>query len=103
MKLFGRTVSLLAAVIVVLAGAPGGAQQAPPPTASSRAPASLAEAERQQKPALLNQYCITCHNQRLKTAGLSVPCSMLSRRISKAASIARQRRVQALTRRRCTV
>src|SRR6476619_3710237 len=23
-----------------------------------------------QKPALLNQYCITCHNQRLKTAGL---------------------------------
>jgi cytochrome c551/c552 len=26
--------------------------------------------EPQQKPALLNQYCITCHNQRLKTAGL---------------------------------
>src|SRR5580765_780116 len=23
-----------------------------------------------QKPALLNQYCITCHNQRLKTGGL---------------------------------
>jgi cytochrome c551/c552 len=26
--------------------------------------------EPQQKPALLNQYCVTCHNQRLKTAGL---------------------------------
>jgi len=70
MKLFGRTVSLLAAVIVVLAVAPGGAQQAPPPAASSRAATNLAEAERTQKPALLNQYCITCHNQRLKTGGL---------------------------------
>jgi mono/diheme cytochrome c family protein len=70
MKLFGRTVSLLAAVIVVLAVAPGDAQQAAAPTASAKAPASLAEAERSQKPALLNQYCITCHNQRLKTGGL---------------------------------
>src|SRR5580765_782483 len=71
MTLFGRTISLLAAVIVVLAVAPGGAQQAAPPNASGQPPpASLAETERRQKPALLNQYCITCHNQRLKTGGL---------------------------------
>src|SRR5215467_4328829 len=40
--------------IVALAVVPGSAQQAAAPP----------------KPALLNQYCITCHNQRLKTAGL---------------------------------
>jgi hypothetical protein len=44
----------LAAAIVALAVVPGGAQEAAAPT----------------KPALLNQYCVTCHNQRLKTAGL---------------------------------
>jgi len=46
--------SFLAAAVVALAVVPGQAQQAAPPT----------------KPALLNQYCVTCHNQRLKTAGL---------------------------------
>jgi hypothetical protein len=51
---FARPVSFLAAAIVTLAVMPGDAQQVPAP----------------QKPALLNQYCITCHNQRLKTAGL---------------------------------
>src|SRR5882762_5291686 len=54
MRLFGRTASCSAAAIVALAVVPGDAQQAAPP----------------QKPTLLNQYCITCHNQRLKTAGL---------------------------------
>src|SRR5689334_17305747 len=49
-----RSVSCLAAAIVALAVVPGDAQQAPAPA----------------RPALLNQYCITCHNQRLKTAGL---------------------------------
>src|SRR6478609_3279291 len=46
--------SFLAAAVLALAVVPGQAQQAAPPT----------------KPALLNQYCVTCHNQRLKTAGL---------------------------------
>src|SRR5689334_17712924 len=32
--------------------------------------ASAQAQEPQQKPALLNQYCVTCHNQRMKTAGL---------------------------------
>jgi len=44
----------LATGIVALAVVPGSAQQAAAPP----------------KPALLTQYCITCHNQRLKTAGL---------------------------------
>jgi hypothetical protein len=62
MKLFGRTVSSLTAVIIVLAVAPGDAQQAAP-----------------QKPAVLNQYCITCHNQRLKTGGLMLDAMDLER------------------------
>jgi hypothetical protein len=45
---------LLAAGIVAVAVIPGSAQQAAAPP----------------KSALLTQYCITCHNQRLKTAGL---------------------------------
>ena len=44
--------------LVIAAIVPVGAQVAAP------APAAP------QKPALLNQYCITCHNQRLKTADL---------------------------------
>ncbi len=48
-----RPVSVLAAALVALAVVHGNAQ-APPP----------------HKPTLLDQYCVTCHNQRLKTAGL---------------------------------
>jgi cytochrome c551/c552 len=54
MKHAGRVVVFLSAALVVVLAVRGGAQ----------APESA------QKPALLNQYCITCHNQRLKTAGL---------------------------------
>src|SRR5499427_1403980 len=53
MKLPGP-VSVLSFLLVALAVVPGSAQQAAAPP----------------KPALLAQYCITCHNQRLKTAGL---------------------------------
>src|SRR5215467_9797237 len=59
---FAHTVSFLAATIVALAVVPGGAQQ---PGQTGVKPGATAA-----KPALLNQYCITCHNQRLKTAGL---------------------------------
>ena len=59
---FAGTVSFLAAVIIALAVVPGGAQQ--PGHVEAKPGATTA------KPALLNQYCITCHNQRLKTAGL---------------------------------
>jgi hypothetical protein len=50
----GRLAVAGALALVVAAVAPGGAQSPAPP---------------QQQP-LLSQYCITCHNQRLKTAGL---------------------------------
>src|SRR4051812_38244351 len=52
MKPFGHLAGAASLALVVTAVVPGGAQ-APAP-----------------KPALLTQYCITCHNQRLKTAGL---------------------------------
>jgi hypothetical protein len=54
MKHFGRVAASLSCAFVVAAVVRGGAQTPEPA----------------QKPALLNQYCITCHNQRLKTAGL---------------------------------
>jgi hypothetical protein len=54
MQATGRLFALFSSILVVAAVVSGGAQ-APEPA---------------QKPALLNQYCITCHNQRLKTAGL---------------------------------
>jgi hypothetical protein len=54
MKHFGRVAAFFSSTLVVAAVLRGGAQAPEPP----------------QKPALLNQYCITCHNQRLKTAGL---------------------------------
>ena len=54
MKPFGRVATFLSSALVAAAVVRGGAQAPEPP----------------QKPALLTQYCITCHNQRLKTAGL---------------------------------
>jgi len=54
MKRFGRQAAFLSSTLIIAAVLRGGAQTQEPT----------------QKPALLNQYCITCHNQRLKTAGL---------------------------------
>ncbi|HXD72727.1 MAG TPA: DUF1592 domain-containing protein [Vicinamibacterales bacterium] len=54
MKPFGHLAAALSLALVVAAVVSGGAQ----------APAAP------QQPALLRQYCITCHNQRLKTGGL---------------------------------
>ena len=54
MKHFRRPAAFLICTLVAGAVVHGGAQTPEPP----------------QKPALLNQYCTTCHNQRLKTAGL---------------------------------
>ena len=63
MRFFGPSASFLAAVLVVVAIAPGDAQSRGG-QADGKAVATA------PKPALLNQYCMTCHNQRLKTAGL---------------------------------
>jgi hypothetical protein len=54
MTRFGRAATFLSSTFVAAAVAGGGAQSPEPP----------------QTPALLTQYCITCHNQRLKTAAL---------------------------------
>jgi hypothetical protein len=54
MKPFSHLAGAASLAFVVATVAPGGAQAPAPP----------------QKPALLTQYCVTCHNQRLKTAGL---------------------------------
>jgi cytochrome c551/c552 len=44
------------------------AQTASPQSATAPSQVTDATAER----ALLNQYCVTCHNQKLKTAGLEL-------------------------------
>src|SRR5262245_29034989 len=61
---------LVAAVClqVTSVGAAGGAQAASAVPAKSAAAAIPAGPPR----ALLDQYCVTCHNDRLKTAGLSL-------------------------------
>jgi hypothetical protein len=61
MRLVG-SVSLLATAIVALTVMPGGAEQ---PGQTELKPGATTA-----RPTLLNPYCITCHNQRLKTAGL---------------------------------
>jgi len=63
MKHVGRSLAFLSAALVVVLAVRGAAQTTEPA----------------QKPALLNQYCITCHNQRLKTAGLLLDTMDLDR------------------------
>src|SRR5262245_45108955 len=65
-KSFSRSVGLLVAVLLIVIARTSVETQAPPAAASRPAPAATAEAT------FLNQYCITCHNQRLKTASLSL-------------------------------
>jgi uncharacterized protein DUF1592/uncharacterized protein DUF1588/uncharacterized protein DUF1585/uncharacterized protein DUF1587/uncharacterized protein DUF1595 len=55
-------VALSAAIVCVIAAAPTTAQRGP----VASAPAASAER------ALLDQYCVTCHNDRLKTSNLSL-------------------------------
>src|SRR5579862_2944888 len=63
-----RHVVVAAVGAIWLAAAVPHAQQ-PVTPAPRAAAASLATADVQ---AVLNKYCITCHNQRLKTAGLAL-------------------------------
>jgi len=68
---FLRSASVLAAAIVALAVLSGDAQQREQAGQKShQAELKPGAASPSAKPALLNQYCITCHNQRLKTGGL---------------------------------
>src|SRR5215510_3614291 len=58
---------LISTTLFLLAAASNVAQNAPAPRQNVVAPAPSIDP---LDPALLNQYCITCHNQRAKTAGL---------------------------------
>jgi mono/diheme cytochrome c family protein len=51
-------------VAAAVSGVQTSTAQAPPPAASSTAPTAPR--------AVLDRYCVTCHNQRLKTAGLAL-------------------------------
>ena len=62
-----RSVLFLLAGCLTVAGAPYGTQAAPAQQPTSPGP-SAAEARR----ALIGKYCITCHNDKLRTQGLSL-------------------------------
>src|SRR5436309_931454 len=71
MQFFGRT-SILALFIggftaVALSSAPISARQRQPATSSTPLSGSQPAAQ-----AVVNQYCVTCHNERLKTGGISL-------------------------------
>jgi cytochrome c551/c552 len=65
-KNFSRSVALLVGVLVVVIARVSVETQGQP--AAALRPASTASAEA----TFLNQYCVTCHNQRLKTASLEL-------------------------------
>src|SRR5207247_3379966 len=60
--IFQRLIRIAAMATALLTSVPSDAQIAGPQNNSAVSP----------QPALLNQYCITCHNQRAKTAGLAL-------------------------------
>ena len=62
----------LASLIVVSAGRLAG-QQPPPASSAGRSSASASQR------ALLDEYCVTCHNDRIKTANLSLQNADLSK------------------------
>jgi len=67
-----RSRALILAAGLAIIAVPGYLQiaqsQQPAPAAATAAPVTSAAAER----ALLDQYCVTCHNKRLQTGGLSL-------------------------------
>jgi hypothetical protein len=52
---------------------------APPQAASARVPAASPQAGAEAQRALLDKYCVTCHNDRVKTANLSLQGTDLTR------------------------
>jgi cytochrome c5 len=70
----GALVVAIGARGAVLAQTPS--PQASPPAAAAAPPAGDAARQR----ALLDKYCVTCHNDRVKTANLSLQSADLARR-----------------------
>jgi mono/diheme cytochrome c family protein len=73
--LLAGSIATAAATYVGAAGPPRVHERAPYPFFSVEAPDASELAAHQQ---LLNRYCITCHNQRTKTAGLALDALSLS-------------------------
>ena len=80
MRTLGSRLSSLAVLLFVVCAADGvrvtaGAQSASQPSSSPQPVASQAASASAAHPdygAMVTKYCVTCHNQRLKTAGLSL-------------------------------
>jgi mono/diheme cytochrome c family protein len=69
----------LTLLLVALLATPAGHAQTPAPSAAPPTPAADTSA------AVVKQYCITCHNQRMKTAGLVLEDKDVDRAIADAA------------------
>ena len=75
MSAAGRSAALsMAGALALLLSADvhGAGPQQPAPGAGPQQPASDAEAVRSPQRALLDRYCVTCHNETLQTAGLTL-------------------------------
>src|SRR5262245_29207145 len=78
----GRVTLVLASVWIAAVGyrapfaAPQGAPAAPRPTVAparaATAPSAPSASQSSQQAAVLKQYCLTCHSDRLKTGGLTL-------------------------------
>ena len=64
--------AVAAALVAVLVGAAGAAAAGPRPYPAGGNPAQSASPARSPQRALLDRYCVTCHNQRLQTGGLAL-------------------------------
>src|SRR4249920_280950 len=74
MKYLGNRGRLAIALVIALTAVPGQTQTRPPsagaavPAVQTASPTSTSSVQR----AVLDQYCVTCHNDRAKTANLSL-------------------------------
>ena len=76
----GMVRAVAAALAAALAGAaPAGAGTAGPRLPPAEAPSQVAAPARSPQRALLDRYCVTCHNQRLQTGGLALDVADVSR------------------------
>ena len=72
--------AVAAALAAALAGAaPAGAGTAGPRLPPAEAPSQVAAPAPSPQRALLDRYCVTCHNQRLQTGGLALDAADVSR------------------------
>ena len=68
--LVGGCVALMSVALVSVESAQNARQPRPVPTPAARPQAVADAAEAAKQRALVDQYCVTCHNTRLKTANL---------------------------------